>query len=46
LFISARTVKYHLSNVFAKLGISARNELAQVLAERGDPKDGLAARSG
>jgi DNA-binding CsgD family transcriptional regulator len=32
LFISTKTVEYHLHKAFAKLGISSRHELAHVLA--------------
>jgi DNA-binding CsgD family transcriptional regulator len=31
LFISGRTVQYHLKNVFAKLGISSRSQLDRAL---------------
>ena len=36
VFVSAKTVEYHLGNVFAKLGISSRRQLATRLSAESD----------
>ena len=40
LFIARSTVKMHLSNVYLKLGVANRTELARAIAARGDTPDG------
>jgi DNA-binding NarL/FixJ family response regulator len=40
LFLSARTVQYHLKKVLIKLGIESRNQLWRVLPDGPPPRSG------
>jgi DNA-binding CsgD family transcriptional regulator len=46
LFISVKTVQYHLTRIYAKLGIASRSELAAVYSARANPMTRAAGDSG
>ena len=46
LFLSPRTVEWHLTKAFGKLGISSRKELRSALSEVGQPSSGSSSDGG
>jgi DNA-binding CsgD family transcriptional regulator len=41
LFVTAKTVEYHLGNIYGKLGVTSRRELRRLLAQPRDPPPGI-----
>ena len=39
LYVTTKTVEYHLSNIFTKLGISSRRQLRSLLSDDSWPPD-------
>jgi hypothetical protein len=46
LFLSPRTVEWHLTKMFGKLGISSRKQLRSALSDVGQPSSASGGRSG